>query len=263
MVVLPPRPGSSPGLLASTRSNAAAWMRWFGVGRIALVVAGSLITIIGGLWLTLTPDPSAASEQAAMERAQSYIAVTPTEFTLQPSMGPVTTHSADRAADLSEPMVFVHVVGAVALPGVYSLPATSRVIDAIAAAGGATSEAQVDAMNLAGLLSDGQRLVVPTVAEVRDGSYQLPVAGPPASSPGGTGSRPAATGSANEVDRRIDLNSAGAEELTELPGIGPVTAAAIVEDRIARGPFLRVEDLLRVRGIGPAKLEALRHRARV
>ncbi len=130
--------------------------------------------------------------------------------------------------------LLVHVVGAVQSPGVYALPPDSRVLDAVDAAGGATDEGQPNRLNLAASLIDGEQVRVPVEGE--------PVAGP--AQPGGP-SGP------------IDLNSATAADLETLPGIGPATAAAIVDHREATGRFEEVADLLEVRGIGEAKLAAI------
>lgn len=138
------------------------------------------------------------------------------------------------ATTAAPPPLLVHVVGAVQSPGVYALPPGSRVLDAVDAAGGATDEGQPNRLNLAASLIDGEQVRVPVEGE--------PVAGP--ARPGGP-SGP------------IDLNSATAADLETLPGIGPATAAAIVDHREATGRFEEVADLLEVRGIGEAKLAAI------
>ena len=138
-------------------------------------------------------------------------------------------------------------------PGVFELAAGSRVHQALAAAGGLAADADVDVLNLAAPLHDGDRLYVPhrgqpvPVAVVPTGGAQpIPAAG--ANGPVAPGV-PAAP---------VDLNRASAEELEALPGVGPSTAAAIVGYRTQIGPFASIDDLLKVRGIGPAKLEAIR-----
>lgn len=138
------------------------------------------------------------------------------------------------------PPLRVHVSGAVVQPGVISLPAGSIVAEAIEAAGGATSMAQLGALNLAAAVADGERLVVPAAeAEPRfEAGSSAPA--PPSDS------------------ALIPLNSATAAELDLLPGIGPSLADAIVEYRQAHGPFQAVDQLLDVPGIGPAKLAAIR-----
>lgn len=133
----------------------------------------------------------------------------------------------------------VHVAGAVRKPGVYRMPEGSRVTDAIDRAGGVTSAAAGDALNLAAPLADGQQVVVP----------ELP--------PGGSASGPSA---AADPDTPISFGSATVEELDTIEGIGPVTAAAILEFRDQSGGVSSVEDLDQVSGIGPTTMEALKAR---
>jgi competence protein ComEA len=131
-------------------------------------------------------------------------------------------------------------------PGVYDLPGDARVVDAIRLAGGATAIADLNAINLANPLNDGQQVYVPAVGEkVPPSSNGL--------SAGGDG-----TGSAtNSVEYPININSADAALLDELPGVGPATAQAIVTYRDQNGPFVNVNGLEDVPGIGPAKVAAL------
>jgi competence protein ComEA len=149
--------------------------------------------------------------------------------------------------------VVVHVVGAVAAPGVQRLPTGSRVIDAVEAAGGAAADADLSRVNLAAVLADGQQVVV-----LRPGEAPPAAAGAGPSGPG------AADGAGGDSDGAlVDINRASAAELEELPGVGPATAEAIIAHRDQNGPFASVDDLLDVRGIGEAKLEQLRDRATV
>lgn len=139
--------------------------------------------------------------------------------------------------------VAVYVSGAVAAPAVYELPAGSRVDAAIAAAGGFSESAFEAAINLALPLSDGMQLHVPTL----ETPVPLPVvavAPLPATD---------AAGEANGGGL-INLNTADAAALERLPGIGPSTAQSIIAYREENGPFVTVEDILNVTGIGPAKL---------
>jgi len=152
----------------------------------------------------------------------------------------------------------VHAAGAVSQPGVHRLPAGSRVADLLAVAGGPTAEADVDRLNLAAPLTDGERVYVPRVGEVA----VAPAVGPSGSAAGSPGSG-SGGGTGAAPGTPIDLNRATEAELDVLPGVGPATAAAIVRHREANGPFSRVDDLLEVRGIGPAKLESLRDLVRV
>ncbi|MBE6469585.1 MAG: ComEA family DNA-binding protein [Coriobacteriaceae bacterium] len=144
----------------------------------------------------------------------------------------------------------VDVGGAVARPGVVEVAPGSRVADAIAAAGGLTAEADVSAVNRAAPVADGTKIQVPRVGEVAAGA-----AAPPSAGAAGAG---VATGA-----RLVNINAATAEELTDLPGVGPATARAIVEDRTANGPFSSPEDLMRVSGIGEKRFERLRDRVTV
>jgi competence protein ComEA len=133
--------------------------------------------------------------------------------------------------------VLVQVVGGVRRPGLVSVPAGSRAIDAIAAAGGATADADESGVNLAGRVIDGQQLVVPK-------------RGRPAAVPTGPGTAAAAG--------PVSLSTASAEQLEALPRIGPAMAARIIAWRTANGGFHTVDDLLKVSGIGARTLAGLR-----
>jgi len=135
--------------------------------------------------------------------------------------------------------VVVDVTGAVERPGVYRLPAGSRVNDALQRAGGAAAKAQLEAVNLAARLADGQQVVVPER--------------------GPTGTAVVAGGAAAE-DGPISLGSATVEQLDTIDGIGPVTAADIVQFRDEHGGLSSVDQLDQISGIGPATMEALRGR---
>lgn len=134
----------------------------------------------------------------------------------------------------------VHVSGAVATPGLYVLPADSRVVDAVGAAGGFADDADRDAVNLARQLGDGEQIVVARIGEA-------PVQG--SGDPAGDG--------------LIDLNTADEAQLDTLPRIGPAMAARIIEWRETNGRFTSVEDLLAVPGIGDKMLASLRDLVRV
>jgi competence protein ComEA len=153
--------------------------------------------------------------------------------------------------------VVVHVVGAVAAPGVQRLPAGARVVDAVDAAGGAAADADLGRLNLAAVLADGQQVYVLRVGE------SPPTVGSAGTGPTGGDPGAAGAGSGGGAGALVDINTATAAELEELPGVGPTTAEAIIAHRERNGPFVSVDDLLDVRGIGDAKLEQLRERATV
>lgn len=144
----------------------------------------------------------------------------------------------------------VHVAGAVVRPGVHTVGPGARVADAVAAAGGPAPDADLDRINLAARVADGERIYVPRQGEavVADAAAS--------GSGGGSSSAAAAAGP-------VDLNTATLEQLDTLPGVGPATAQAIIDHRTRNGRFRSVDDLLEVRGIGPAKLEQLRPLVRV
>jgi competence protein ComEA len=135
--------------------------------------------------------------------------------------------------------LIVHVAGAVADPGVYRLPAGARVTDALKEAGGPTDKADQNRINLAAMLADGQQVVVPS---------KVPASGVPAIAAGATEEGPISLGTATEAD------------LETIDGIGPVTAADIIEYRDANGGVGSIEQLDEVPGIGPATIAALSER---
>lgn len=137
------------------------------------------------------------------------------------------------AADFTAATIVVHVLGAVAYPGVYELPANARAIDAIAAAGGFAEEADRGQLNLARFVADGEQLRVPLIGET------------PPDAPGTTGGK-------------VNLNTADAAALETLPRVGPALAARIIAWREANGSFTAIEDLMAVTGIGEKTFAGLR-----
>jgi len=138
----------------------------------------------------------------------------------------------------------IHVIGAVHQPGVVELPPGALVEQAIEAAGGPADGANLDAVNLAARLEDGDQVRVPLAALVAPTS--------------GASTTPAAASTLVPSGSPVNLNTATASELDRLPGIGPSLAKEIITYREAHGAFARVDDLLLVPGIGPAKLASLR-----
>ncbi|MFO7699486.1 MAG: helix-hairpin-helix domain-containing protein [Acidimicrobiia bacterium] len=172
---------------------------------LAVTVIGvAVIIVLGGLvWFGLGPPPPTAVPEAA---------AAPT------TVGPGS--------------ITVHISGAVARPGLVSIPDGSRMADAVAAAGGALPTADLGSINLARQVRDGDQVIVPIHGEGNGATSSEPVG--------------------------IDINNASASELEALPGVGPVLAERIVAFRTERGPFSSVEDLLDVPGIGEAKLAQMR-----
>jgi competence protein ComEA len=188
----------------------------------ALALAGVALVVALLVGRVLLPAGGAAGAEPAELRVSSAARASP---------------AADGRA--SGPGVVVHVVGAVRRPGLYQLPAGSRVADALEQAGGAAPAADVALVNLAAPLADGQQVVVPSRAAAGSGS-----SGAAGESPSGGGP--------------VHLNTASIAELDELPGIGPVTAQKIVDHREKHGAFSSVEDLDAIPGVGAAKIEQLR-----
>ena len=145
--------------------------------------------------------------------------------------------------------VVVYVCGAVKSPGVVRVPADARVADALALAGGPGPRAELDGVNLAAKVVDGQQIVVPERGTVA-------AAGAAAS--GAAGGAAAAGGSAAVPGAPVNINTASLEELDALSGVGPATAQKIIDYRTASGPFKTVEDIKNVSGIGDAKFAAMK-----
>src|SRR5262249_36846072 len=154
-----------------------------------------------------------------------------------PAAPPIPTAAATKKA-VGPAQIVVDVVGAVRRPGLYRLSRNARVADAVAKAGGSTAKAQIELVNLAAAVSDGEQIVVP-----RRGAVAV----------GGAGS-----GVPGAASGPVHLNSATIEQLDSLPGIGPVTAQKILDYRQQHGAFGSVDALDAVPGIGPARLEQLK-----
>ena len=204
--------------------------------RPVVAVAGALLAVgllvAAGLAFLGASAPPA---QLTLPRAQAGGApLDGTPETSVPATTPVT--------------VTVHVAGQVRSPGVYALPSGGRVADAVMAAGGTAAEADVEQLNLAARVTDGERVYVPKKGEPAPAVAAVPPAGAGA----GGGAKPGAPAGP------VDLNTATAEQLEALPGVGPATSKAILAYRSSHGRFRSVTELLEVPGIGPAKLEALR-----
>lgn len=175
--------------------------------------------------------------------------------------------------DINEPesnIIYVHVAGKVNNPGVYELKPGSRVIDAIKKAGGAKPDADLESINLAEKLEDGEQVYIAAKGEVAkpaastvvnsSSSFNNAPARPSSSTSGmSTGKSSGGIDKLRDPgDGKVNINTAGLEELQRLPGVGPSTAQKIIDYREANGRFNSIDELDEVSGIGPAKLEKMR-----
>lgn len=209
----------------------------------------------GGFSLTTQPSEQPPGEAAAVEPAPSEA-----EGAAVPDGAGTGVAEAAGSAEAvpapQTPRLCVHVDGAVKAPGVYYLESGARIIDAVEEAGGFTKKAYSAAVNLAQPLEDGQQVLIPTLDEKAGTAPAGESSGSnTALAPGSASSTAGKSASAGGL---VNINQASAAELVTLSGIGEATAAKIIADREANGPFASVDDLTRVSGIGPKKLEALR-----
>ena len=221
--------------------------RGLSVGRLVVTAVVALGGISAGWWL-LRPPPAPVEASIPVETAaRSGPTSAPGGAAGAPgeSAGSTTTTAATA--------VVVHAAGAVARPGLYRLRVGARVADVIDAAGGLAPAADGSRINVAAPVADGERVYVLRVGEA---AVPDPVGGSGGPVAGGGSTGPGSSVPAGPVD----LNTATAEELDTLPGVGPSTAQAIIDYRTEHGRFRSVEDLLDVRGIGDAKLAELRPR---
>ena len=229
-------------------AHARHWIRFVGHKRI-VGASAALLLAVSGAWLVFAP--SGVPTEFSLPRATSVSDAGFASSTSVPSTGRVT----------------IHVTGAVARPGVYELDPDARVVDAVRAAGGAIPAADLERINLALRLVDTEQVWVPSRASRARRATLAPrlrtthtTLKP--SVPGAT-SVPVADGGSPVDGGRININTAGASQLEQLPGVGPATAKAIVDYRRKNGPFAKVDDLDKVPGIGPAKVAAMRSKATV
>jgi competence protein ComEA len=221
----------------------ADWWRWLGWKRLVVGALGLPVAAVVVWWFVQLPTPpvenfipTATTSPNINSELPSYLA------------SDLLLDGADSQRGVESLRIAVHVVGAVQQPGVYYLAAGSRGDDAVRLAGGATAQADLKQVNLAAVLVDGQQLLIPRIGE-RIPNNSVPNTVPNAPR--------------NGMPTLIDINQATVADLDRLPGVGPSTAQAIVDHRTRNGPFASVDDLLAVRGIGPAKLAELRALVRV
>ena len=210
---------------------------------LAVVLLGVLlagVAVATGTLRMRAPDEPGVTPALPTLPAPSMAASSSADGADSPGAGEVTS---------AEAALYVHVAGAVVEPGLVQLTPGDRVADAIEAAAGATDAADLDRVNLAAAVTDGEQVYVPAEGE-------MPPAPPETTTGPGAGEEEASSAV-------VDVNNAPAEELETLPGIGPARAADIIAYREQEGPFQSMEDLLQVPGIGPATLDRLRERVRL
>jgi competence protein ComEA len=229
------------------RQRAGTLLGGITLARVATTSGAVLLVAVTAWWLLRTPAPPVERSLPSARSSGAGVAAA--------SGSPTDSVAASTSTTTSVPAaeVIVQAAGAVAVPGVYHLASGARVVDVVTAAGGPTTKADLQAVALAARVTDGARIYVPERGEVVAPSTQAAGTG----ADGGGGPDPPSPAAP------LDLNQATSDQLQELPGVGPVTATAIIDYRTEHGPFVAVDDLLDVRGIGSAKLDAFRDLVRV
>ena len=219
------------------------FIHWIGFSRILASALGVVVMVVGVWWVVRVPPPP---PEASIPFATTSVA-----------SNMIASDTDASSAISSSANITVYVSGEVVKPGVYVLLATARVIDALQAAGGATNQADLVVVNLAASLVDAAQVFIPRIGSTPRVTLPRPHAGINLPIADGAG------GGATSAAGIVDINSATLFDLDALPGVGPSTAQAIIDYRVANGPYASVDDLLNVRGIGPSKLAAMRARVRV
>lgn len=215
---------------------------------VLLIAAGA---VLGGrvLWLRATSEPQPADPPGAAATPSTGLQGTPRS---SDRLAAQRTGSSDGATSAAPSTILVHVVGQVKRPGVVTLRPGARVREALKAAGGARSSADLGRLNLARPVADGEQLAVP-----KPGEEITPAPGPtgPGASATGGGT---SSGAGSQPAAPVNVNQADATALEALPGVGPVLAGRIVQWRTDNGPFTAVDELSEVSGIGEKMLAQLR-----
>ena len=225
-------------------------IKWFGLSRLIGSVLSLIAVALAGWWLLRVPPPP----------PEDSIPIASTATTL--SFAVSSPQTIELATELDKKLVkelTVHIAGAVKTPGIYQFRLGARINDGVVAAGGATAQADLDSVNLAMLLSEGEQIYIPK----RNEKPHIIVQPRFTNSNSSNSSNSLNNSTNNELQISININTATAIELEQLAGVGPSTAKAIIAFREKNGGFKTVEDLLNVRGIGPAKLSEILPQARV
>lgn len=247
------------GIRSGARSRLREWLLdrtppWLqgrvslGGGHVAVLAVTSVVAIAVTAWLLhrpATPVERVAEDAEVMaspSAAAALVTPAPTASTTGPGVGSISGSPAPSG------VVVVDVAGKVRRPGVLTLPAGSRVTDAITRAGGPRAGVSLTSLNLARVLVDGEQILVGVA----------PVGGVAAPAAGGSGA--AGSGAAGSDGPLVNLNTATLTELDGLPGVGPVTAQKILDWRDSHGAFSAVDELLEIDGIGEKTLAQLASR---
>ncbi len=221
------------------------------VAAIALVVGGAHMAS------SLTPHDDVVSVESSPEPSPEAAPAASASST--PAAPAPRTPAVDAQASETpqQTRLVVHVVGQVKKPGIVDLPAGARVSDAVKAAGGPAGDADLASVNLAREATDGEQIYIPAPGETP------PAPAPPSAATHNNGGSTSTEAAGSGGEGAINVNTATAAELEELPGVGPAIASRIVEHRDANGPFQSVDSLTEVKGIGDATLDKFRDRATV
>ena len=260
--------GAGAGSLSPASAGpVVARLRWR-LGLRAAVLLGALSLVAGGWfwWRVATAVPevtplSAVTETGTADAGSGTAAGEDDKGSAGSTGDGGQSGGGGDGAGSGTAAAVVHVAGAVKKAGVVRLPKGSRVHDAITAAGGGTVAADLNRLNLASVLEDGQKIYVPRQGEPLQPEAAAPGGQPAGSPPAGAGVAGTGPGASDDgsgaAGAKINLNTATAEELDGLPRVGPVLAQRIVDWRAEHGNFKAVEELDAVDGVGPKMLEAL------
>lgn len=213
---------------------------WRHDARFGVVVLIGVALVAGVIWYQIGIGGASAGESSVAPAAVSTTLADSTANTTRAD-ATATTGTAGSPAKIA-----VHVAGAVQHPGVVELRGGARVIDAVEAVGGALAEGDLDRLNLAAKVTDGQRVYVAKIGQ-----------SDPGAAGGATGANGVDDPAGTTTGGKVDLNTASQAQLEELPGIGPTYAEAIIAERQRRGGFTSVNDLRSVRGIGDKRFAEL------
>lgn len=245
--------GENDGVGESGAGAGTPRFRWRTGTRVAVLLG--VVSVLLGAWFwwrvavsapTVVPlgDVSSAAGEAAAAGGST-------------EAPPGASPGAGASGGATAGKIVVHVAGAVGRAGVVELPPGSRIHEAITAAGGSTAAADLNRLNLAAVLEDGQKIYVPQAGEGTPEGAPIDDGGAAGSGTASGGAGSGAGGTSGAAGTKVDLNTASVEELGTLPRVGPVLAQRIVAWRKEHGKFKTIQELDAVDGVGPKMLETL------